>query len=72
MFLYFERLVSNTNKNHLKTYSQHLGINLVKYSSRILGHIRKHLGHTGTLTNLQNNCIKLPRFGADITKLFLL
>ena len=68
MFLYFERLASNTNKNHLKTYSQHLGINLVKYSSRILGHIRKHLG----LTNLQNNCIKLPHFGADITKLFLL
>ena len=28
--------------------------------------------HTGTPTNVQNNCIKLSSFGVDITKLFLL
>ena len=36
-----------------------LVINLVKYSSEFRAHIKKHLGHTGTPTNAQNNCIKL-------------
>ena len=36
-----------------------LAINLVKYSPEFLASIKKHLGHTGTPTNIQNNCIKL-------------
>ena len=27
----------------------------------------KHLGHTGTPTNVKNSCIKLSGFGIDIT-----
>ena len=33
--------------------------------------MEKHLGQTGTPTNVQNNCIKLSGFGVDITKVFL-
>ena len=42
-----------------------------KVSSKFLAYIKQYLGHTGTLTNVQNNCIKLSRFGVDITKLFI-
>ena len=48
-----------------------IGINLVKHSSEFLAHRKKHLGHTGTLPNVQNNCIKLSGFGVDITGVFL-
>ena len=53
-------------------------INIVKYLSEFLAHIyvgprcflyKKHLGPTGTPTNVQNNCIKLSGFGVDITRL---
>ena len=37
-----------------------LAMNLVKYSSEFLAHIKKHLGHTGTATNIQTNYMKLP------------
>ena len=42
-----------------------LGINLVKYSSKFLGHVKKYLVHTGTPTNVQNNSIKLSGFGVN-------
>ena len=44
-------------------------MNLVKYSSEFLAHIRK--ARTDKPTNVQNNCIKLFFFGVDITSLFL-
>ena len=31
----------------------------------------KLLGHTGTPTNFQNNCINIIRFGVDIARTFL-
>ena len=63
---------SNTIKNETKKkFKNLLGINLAKYSSKFLAHIKKHLGHTGTPTNVQNNCIKLSDFSVDISKLFL-
>ena len=43
----------------------------LKYSSKLLAHIKKHLGHIGTLENVQNNCIKLSGFVVDVNKLFL-
>ena len=71
-FLYFELLASNTIKmkqgNNSRIYSEK---NFVNYSSKFLAHIKKHLGHTGTLTNVQNKFIKLSGFGVDITKYFL-
>ena len=33
---------------------------------------RKHLSHTSTPANLQNNCIKLSCFGFEVTKTFSL
>ena len=57
-FLHFEFLASNTTKNETKDkFKNLLGINLVKYSSKFLAHIKKHSGHTGTPTNVQNNFI---------------
>ena len=65
-------MASNTIKNEtMQIFKNLLGINLVKYSSKFLTHIKKHLDHTGTPTNVQNNCIKLSSFGVDITKIFL-
>ena len=55
----------------MKKFKNLLGMNLVKYSSKYLAHIKKYLGQTGTLANVQNNSIKLSGFGVDITKLFL-
>ena len=66
-FLYFELLIlaSSTIKNETrKKLKNLLGINFVKYSYKFLEHIKKHLGHTGTPTNVQNNCIKLSGFGS--------
>ena len=61
-------MASNTIKNGTRRKFKHLlGINLVQFSSKFLAHIEKHLGHTSTLTNAQNNCIKLSDFGVDIT-----
>ena len=54
-------------KWNMEKFKSLLGINLVKYSSEIL----THLGHAGTSTSVQNNCIKLSGFGVDITRLFL-
>ena len=63
---------SNTIKNETGIkFINRLGINLVKYSSEFLAHIKKYLGHTGTRTNVQNNCIKLSGFGVVITRVFL-
>ena len=65
-------MASNTIKNGTRRKLKDLlGINLVQFSSKFLARIKKHLGHTSTLTNVQNNCIKLSDFGVDITKLFL-
>ena len=46
-------------------------MNLVKYSSKFLAHVKERLGYTGTPTNVQNNYIKLPGFSVDITKFLL-
>ena len=46
-----------------------LEMNLVKYSSKFLGNVKKNLGQTGTPINVRNNCIKLSCFGVDITRL---
>ena len=54
-----------------KKFKNLLRINIIKYSSKFLVHIKKHLGHTVTATNVQNNCIRLSGFGVNITKLFL-
>ena len=71
-FLHFELLASNPIKNETKEkFMNLLKIYLIKYSSKFLAQIKKHLGHTGTPANVQNNCIKLSGFGVDITKLFL-
>ena len=71
-FLHFEVLASNTIKKERKEkFKNLLGINFVKYLSIFLAYIKKHLGHTGIPTNVQNNCIKLSGFGVEITKLFL-
>ena len=65
-------MASNTIKNGTRRkFKDLLGINLVQFSSKFLARIKKHLGHASTLTNVQNNCIKLSDFGVDITKLFL-
>ena len=65
-------MAGNTIKNEaMKKFKNLLGMNLVKYSSKYLGHIKKCLGQTGTPANVQNNSIKLSGFGVDITKLFL-
>ena len=54
-FLYFELLASNTIKNETrKKFKKLLKINLVKYSSKFLAHIKKYLGDTGTPRNVQN------------------
>ena len=42
-------------------------INLVKYWSKFLAQIKKHLGHAGTPRNVQNKCIKLSGFDVDTT-----
>ena len=55
----------------MKKIKNLLEINLVKCSSKFLAHIKKHLSHTGTLTNIQSNSIKLSGVVVDITKLFL-
>ena len=52
-------------KWNMEKFKSLLGIDLVKYSSEIL----THLGHAGTSTSVQNNCIKLSGFGVDITRL---
>ena len=54
-----------------KIFKNLLGIDLVKYLSKFLTHIKKHLGHKAKPTIVQNYCIKLFNFGVDITKLFL-
>ena len=56
-FFHFELLVSQQYyKNETgKKFRNLLAINSVKYSSEFL----EYLGHTGTPTNVQNNCIKL-------------
>ena len=46
-----------------KKFKNLLGINLVKHSCKFLAHIKKHLGHTGTTKNVQNDSIKLSAFG---------
>ena len=58
-------------KSNREKFKNLLGINLVKYSSKFLALIKKYLGHTGPLTNAQNNWIKLSGFGVEITRLFL-
>ena len=45
------------------------GVNLIKYSSEFLAHVKKDLCHIGSPTNVQNSCIKLYGFGVDITRL---
>ena len=66
-FLGFEFLASNTIKDERrKKFKNLFGINLVKYSSKFLAHIKRNLCHTGTPSNVQNNCIKLSGFGVDI------
>ena len=71
-FLQFELLPSNTIKNETsKKIKNLLGISLVKYSPKFLAQIKNHLGHTGTPTNFQNNCIKLSGFSVNITKFLL-
>ena len=71
-FLHFELLASNTMKNETrKNFKNLLRIRLVKYSSKFLAHIKKHLGQIGIPTNVQNNCIQLSGFGVEIIKLFL-
>ena len=63
-FLHFELLASNAIKNQTgKKFKNLLGINLVKHSCKFLAHIKKHLGHTGTTKNVQNDSIKLSAFG---------
>ena len=72
IWLHFKLLASNTIKNETKEkFKNLLRINLVKYSSKFLAHIKKHLGNIGKAINGQNSCIKLSGFGVDITKLFL-
>ena len=52
-FFHFELLASNTIKNETgKKFKNLLGINLAKYSFEFLAHIKEHLGHTGTPTNV--------------------
>ena len=64
-FLYFKLFGSNTMKNKTgKKFKNLFGINLIKFSSEFL----THLCHTGSSTNVQNNCIKLSVFGVDITR----
>ena len=48
--------LSNTMKSETKEkFENLLEINLVKYSSKFLAHIKKrYLGHTGTSKNVQN------------------
>ena len=58
-FLNFELLASSTKK-----FKNFLGIN----SSKFLAHTR---GHTGTLSNGQNSCIKLFGLTVDTTRFFL-
>ena len=58
-------------KSNREKFKNLLGINLVKYSSKFLALIKTYLGLTGTLTNAQNNWIKLSGFGVEITRLFL-
>ena len=63
---------AGTIKNETrKKFKNLLGINLIKYLSQFLANIKKHLGHTSTPTNVQNNYNKFFGFGVDITKLFL-
>ena len=58
---YYKKWKNETRKK-LKNL---LGINFVKYSYKFLEHIKKHLGHTGTPTNVQNNCIKLSGWASN-------
>ena len=44
---------------------------LSKVFIHVYGTYKQNLGHTGTPTNVQNNCIKLFGFSVDITRLFL-
>ena len=70
--LHFEPSTSNTIKNDTrKKFKNLLKMNLVKYSSKFLAHVKERLGYTGTPTNVQNNYIKLPGFSVDITKFLL-
>ena len=56
-------------KKEIRTKFKNLpGINLMKYSSKFLAHIKKHLCHTGKPANIKNNCIKLSGFGVDMTQ----
>ena len=59
-------ILQKWNKENIQKFT-----NSVKYSSEFLAFIKKHLGHTGTPTNVQNNYIKLCGFGIDRTRLFL-
>ena len=59
-------MASSATKNETKAkFNNLLGINLAKDSSKFLAYIKIHLGHTGTPTNVQNNCIKLSGFSVD-------
>ena len=70
-FFRMEFLVSNTIKSETeKKFKNLFGINSIKYLSEFLAHVKKYLCHTISLTNVQNNCIKLPGFGVDITRPF--
>ena len=52
-FFHFELLTSNTIKNETKKKFKNLfGINLIKYSSEFLVHMKKHLCHTGSPKNV--------------------
>ena len=53
-----------------KKFKNLFAINLINCPSEFLEHIKKHLCHTGSPRNVQNNCIKLSGFGVDITRLF--
>ena len=53
-----------------KKFQKLFGINLIKYSSEFLTHIKKHLYDSGSPTHVQNNCIKLSGFGVDIRRFF--
>ena len=70
-FFNFELLANNTIKNETGGKNQKfICINLIKHSPESLAHVKKHLCHIGSPTNVQNNCIKSSGFCVDITRLF--
>ena len=68
---YFELLARNAIKIKRGKIKKFTRNKFSKAFIQILGTYKKHLVHTGTLTNVQNNSIKLSGFGVGITRLFL-